>query len=77
MFSLRQDRRATKRTSEWVTIRNAITTARQLARFRDKPLGYAHLDQDIRIANQFEEYIEKTHGHKDADYARPTDMRLE
>jgi hypothetical protein len=58
-------------------IRNAITTARQLARFRGQPLGYAHLSQTIRIANEFEEYVEKTHGHKAGDYAKAAGMRLE
>ncbi|ETS73988.1 hypothetical protein PFICI_13854 [Pestalotiopsis fici W106-1] len=58
-------------------IRNAITTARQLARFRGQPLGFAHLAQTIRIANEFEEYVEKTHGHKAGDYAKAAGMRLE
>ncbi|EJT69371.1 hypothetical protein GGTG_12990 [Gaeumannomyces tritici R3-111a-1] len=58
-------------------IRNAITTARQLARFREKPLGYAHLSQTIRIANEFEAYVEKTHGHNAGEYARGSGVRLE
>ncbi|KAF4833070.1 Fidgetin-like protein 1 [Colletotrichum siamense] len=36
-------------------IRNAITTARQLARFRNKAMGFEHLEQTIRIANDFED----------------------
>lgn len=58
-------------------IRNAVTTARQLACFRKKPLGYSHLSQTIRIANEFEEYVEKTHGHKAGEYAKAAGMRLE
>lgn len=58
-------------------IRNAITSARQLARFRDKPLGYSHLDQTIRVVDEFERYVEKTHGHSAGDYARASGMRLE
>ncbi|KAI1752740.1 P-loop containing nucleoside triphosphate hydrolase protein [Xylaria castorea] len=58
-------------------IRNAITSARQLARFRDKPLSYTHLDQTIRVVNEFEKYVEKMHGHNARDYARATGVRLE
>ncbi|KAM6532569.1 hypothetical protein FSOLCH5_001993 [Fusarium solani] len=58
-------------------IRNAITTARQLARFRNRPLGYSHVEQTIRIANEFEAYVEKTHGHNASDFARAAGVRLE
>ncbi|KAM5341918.1 hypothetical protein ACJ41O_014949 [Fusarium nematophilum] len=58
-------------------IRNAITTARQLARFRGRPLGYSHIEQTIRIANEFEAYVEKTHGHSASDFARAAGVRLE
>ncbi|KAF4821118.1 Fidgetin-like protein 1 [Colletotrichum siamense] len=58
-------------------IRNAITTARQLSRFRNKAMGFEHLEQTIRIANDFEEYVEKTHGHTAAEYARYNEARLE
>lgn len=58
-------------------IRNAITTARQLSRFRNKSLGYDHLNQTIRVANDFDAYVEKTHGHKAGEYARAAGMRLE
>ncbi|RGP72192.1 p-loop containing nucleoside triphosphate hydrolase [Fusarium sporotrichioides] len=58
-------------------IRNAITTARQLARFRERPLGYLHIEQTIRIANEFEAYVEKTHGHSAGDFARAAGVRLE
>ncbi|KAL6407257.1 hypothetical protein AUP68_10086 [Ilyonectria robusta] len=58
-------------------IRNAITAARQLARFRNKPLGYTHLDQTIRVVDEFESYVEKTQGNRAGDYARATGIRLE
>ncbi|KAL8366108.1 hypothetical protein RB595_004739 [Gaeumannomyces hyphopodioides] len=58
-------------------IRNAITTARQLARFRNKPLGYAHLSQTIHIANEFEACVEKRHGPKVEEHARASGMELE
>ncbi|KAH0425979.1 hypothetical protein CcaCcLH18_10626 [Colletotrichum camelliae] len=58
-------------------IRNAITTARQLSRFRNKAMGFEHLEQTIRIANDFEEYVEKTHGHTAGEYAKYNEARLE
>lgn len=44
-------------------IRNAITSARQLARFRNEPMEYSHLDQTIRVVDEFEGYVEKAHEH--------------
>ncbi|KAK2774687.1 ATPase [Colletotrichum kahawae] len=58
-------------------IRNTITTARQLSRFRNKAMGFEHLEQTIRIANDFEEYVEKTHGHTAGEYAKYNEARLE
>lgn len=58
-------------------IRNAITTARQLARFKNRPLGYAHLEQTISISDEFEDYIERTHGHKNVEYVQNAGTRLE
>ncbi|KAH6890682.1 P-loop containing nucleoside triphosphate hydrolase protein [Thelonectria olida] len=56
-------------------IRNAITSARQLAQFQNKPMGCVHLDQTIRVVNEFETYIEKTHGHKDGEYLKERGIR--
>ncbi|KAK4206269.1 Fidgetin-like protein 1 [Rhypophila decipiens] len=58
-------------------IRNAITSARQLARFRNKPLGYAHLQQTIGVVNEFERYVESTHGHTAGEYAKASGTRCE
>ncbi|GAB1312745.1 hypothetical protein MFIFM68171_02955 [Madurella fahalii] len=58
-------------------IRNVITTARQLALHRHQSLGYVHLDQAIRVANEFEEYVTKTQGHDAGEYARAEGLRLE
>ncbi|KAK6216195.1 mitochondrial dynamin GTPase Msp1 [Pestalotiopsis sp. IQ-011] len=38
-------------------IRNAISTARQLAMFRGEPMNYGHLRRVIGEANKFQEYI--------------------
>ncbi|KAM7187458.1 P-loop containing nucleoside triphosphate hydrolase protein [Rhypophila sp. PSN 637] len=58
-------------------IRNAITSARQLARFRNKPLGYAHLQQTIGVVNEFERCVASTHGHSDGEYAKASGTRCE
>ena len=38
-------------------IRNAVSTARQLAMFQKKPMGYAHLCTVIEEAKKFETYL--------------------
>jgi hypothetical protein len=43
-------------------IRNAITTARQYAKWEDKPLNYLLLKDIIDIAGRFDVYIEKLNG---------------
>jgi hypothetical protein len=48
-------------------IRNAITTARQLARFRKTQLCYNHLKQAIGVSQRFEEYIKDVKGGQDDD----------
>ena len=58
-------------------IRNAITTARQLALHRGQSLGYAHLEQAILVAKEFDEYVTKTQGHNDGEFARAEGLRLE
>lgn len=41
-------------------IRNAITIGRQLAKFQEKDLSYAHLKHVVEVAGQFETYVKKT-----------------
>lgn len=38
-------------------IRNAISTARQLAMFRGEKMGYKHIDRVINEAHKFQQYI--------------------
>ncbi|KAK1841510.1 AAA family ATPase [Colletotrichum chrysophilum] len=38
-------------------IRNAISTARQLAVYKGKPLGYQHINSVIKEATKFDEYL--------------------
>ncbi|KAI1131336.1 AAA family ATPase [Nemania abortiva] len=58
-------------------IRNAIRTASQLAMYRQETMSFTHLEQTIRITNEFEEYIEKTHGHTAKEWAQSQNLRLE
>ncbi|CAO2651416.1 Nn.00g039860.m01.CDS01 [Neocucurbitaria sp. VM-36] len=51
-------------------IRNIVKTARQLAQYRKEPMAYGHIETAIEVANEFEEYLTKTHGHTDEEYAR-------
>lgn len=55
-------------------IRNAITTARQLARFRKDKLGYRHLKQAIDVSQRFENYIKDVKGGQDDDEIAEQDM---
>jgi SpoVK/Ycf46/Vps4 family AAA+-type ATPase len=38
-------------------IRNSITTARQLAKFKDKKMTYTHLKRAITVAEKFDQYL--------------------
>jgi SpoVK/Ycf46/Vps4 family AAA+-type ATPase len=51
-------------------IRNSVNTARQLAKYQKKKLAYSHFYQAIDVTNEFEEYVVKTHGHDDEEWAK-------
>ncbi|KAF2813752.1 uncharacterized protein BDZ99DRAFT_459514 [Mytilinidion resinicola] len=38
-------------------VRNAITTARQLAQFKDEPFRYSHLKHVIGVSGRFGKYL--------------------
>ncbi|KAF9639188.1 hypothetical protein BFW01_g10085 [Lasiodiplodia theobromae] len=46
-------------------IRNAITTARQLALFEGNKLNFRHLQESIKVSGQFDEYLHELHGPDD------------
>lgn len=48
-------------------IRNAISTARQLARYRKQPLGYNHIQAVIAEAEKFDQYLKDLHEGFSAD----------
>jgi hypothetical protein len=57
-------------------IRNAITTARQLARFKDESMTYRHLEHVIRISRKFDKYLEKVRdSYTDDQVAREDGIR--
>lgn len=57
-------------------IRNAITTARQLALFRRTALSWDHLEHSIKVSGQFDKYLEEVHNQiKDDDMAREEGWR--
>lgn len=42
-------------------IRNAITTARQLAQFKEKPMTWGHLRHVVKVAEKFDNYLKGVH----------------
>ncbi|KAI1737772.1 P-loop containing nucleoside triphosphate hydrolase protein [Xylaria scruposa] len=59
-------------------IRNTVKSAKQLAYYKREQLNYSHFDRIIRIANEFDRYIEKTHGgNTDEEWARDSHTRAE
>ncbi|PLB34979.1 ATP-binding protein [Aspergillus candidus] len=57
-------------------IRNAITTARQLAKFKGKKVSHAHLKHVIEVAGRFETYLSTVkEGFTDDDIARESGLR--
>ena len=42
-------------------IRNAITTARQLAQFKKKPMTWGHLRHVIKVSGKFDNYLKGVH----------------
>ena len=56
-------------------IRNVLTTARQLALFKEETLCWKHLEQTLTIGRDFTKYLEDVHGHRDEDRAREENLR--
>lgn len=56
-------------------IRNALSTARQLASHEGKKMSWEHLELAIKTANNFGKYLREFHGHSDRDWARETQKR--
>ena len=51
-------------------IRNAVSTARQLASYEGEKMRWGHLELAIKTANNFGTYLREVHGHSDRDWTR-------
>ncbi|PMD40230.1 P-loop containing nucleoside triphosphate hydrolase protein [Hyaloscypha variabilis F] len=56
-------------------IRNALTTARQLALYKKKTLGWVHLSQAVNAARDFNKYLSDVQGQTSKDWARELNLR--
>ncbi|KIX92613.1 uncharacterized protein Z520_11642 [Fonsecaea multimorphosa CBS 102226] len=56
-------------------IRNCLWTATQVAKYRNEPLGYSHIEQVMDISQEFEDYLEKTRGLTDEENAQEKGVR--
>lgn len=56
-------------------IRNALSTARQLASHGGEKMGWEHLELAIKTANNFGNYLRDVHGHSDREWAREARAR--
>lgn len=51
-------------------IRNVLTTARQLADFKNERLDWGHLTQALSVSSDFNAYLKRMQGHTDDQKAR-------
>ncbi|KAI1321371.1 hypothetical protein F5Y16DRAFT_69591 [Xylariaceae sp. FL0255] len=56
-------------------IRNALLTARQLAKHRDERLDWQHLSQVMKTSAAFNKYLKAVRGHSDDQWAREEQLR--
>lgn len=56
-------------------IRNALTTARQLAMYKKVRMDYTHLRHVIRVAGKFEKYLQDVAEGTDDEIARDRGIR--
>jgi hypothetical protein len=57
-------------------IRNVITTARQLANFRKKPMSFEHLKHVVNVSSKFDKYLKTVQeGYSDDQVARGDGIR--
>ena len=56
-------------------IRNALLTARQLAKHRNERLDWSHLSQVIKTSATFNKYLKTVKGHSDEQLAREEMLR--
>lgn len=56
-------------------IRNALLTARQLAKHRKERLDWEHLSQVMKTSAAFNKYLKTVRGHSDEQWAREENLR--
>ncbi|CAP66956.1 uncharacterized protein PODANS_4_5610, partial [Podospora anserina S mat+] len=56
-------------------IRNALTTARQLAIFEQEILDWDRVKNTIEVSADFTRYIKEVHGHTDEEWSRDNNIR--
>lgn len=56
-------------------IRNVLTTARQLAIYKDERLEWEHLAQALSVSSDFSAYLKRMQGHSDDQRARDIGLR--
>ena len=56
-------------------IRNALTTARQLALFEQDTLDWDRIKDAIEVASDFNRYLKEVHGHTDEQWSRDNNCR--
>ncbi|KAK7420310.1 hypothetical protein QQZ08_010443 [Neonectria magnoliae] len=56
-------------------IRNAVTMARHLAKFRHEMLRYKHMQDALRSVQRFNEYLNDVKGFRDDEWARADKLR--
>jgi hypothetical protein len=57
-------------------IRNALTTARQLAQYKGEKMDYKHLRHAIKVSGKFDQYLKQLkHGATDDDIMRADGVR--
>ncbi|KAI8630484.1 P-loop containing nucleoside triphosphate hydrolase protein [Xylariaceae sp. FL1651] len=56
-------------------IRNALLTARQLAKHRNERLDWPHLSQVMKTSAAFNKYLKAVKGHSDEQWAREEQLR--
>lgn len=51
-------------------IRNAITSARQVSRFKEEKVSFKALKSVIEVGQRFESYLREVKGHSSDEWAR-------
>lgn len=56
-------------------IRNTIKTAKQLVYFKKEALGFRHIEVALKVAKDFQDYVQNVHGQTDEERAMEANTR--